>query len=256
MYSQQASLIEGRETGTYSRGFFFGPGFPLGFGKTSPIWFRLLLFPGLGPGMPFLRGVGAAGVEAASEALSTEEGGATGSADVEEGDAISLLWFSLLGFSLLELSLLEFFLLLDEVTLLGKRLRRPGASLRTTVLFDRSDFVDRPFDEEVGVVVTAGMVVISPGRLCFQVLWRGGGTVRLTRCELGRWFSEVLSFPSWCGSTRRVAMLAGYQVPADLFLFLLVFFSSLVFYSFLLRFFFFTAGARLDEGKVFLLGNG
>ena len=86
-YSQQASLIEEREreknsyykivesgeTGTYSRGFFFGPGFPRGLGKISPIWFRLLLLPGLGPGMPFLRGVGAAGMEAASEALSAEE---------------------------------------------------------------------------------------------------------------------------------------------------------------------------------------
>jgi len=164
------SLLWSAVPSSLSRGFFFGPGFPLGFGKTSPIWFRLLLLPGLGPGMPFLRGVGAAGVEAASEALSTEEGGATGSADVEEGDALSLLWFSLLGFSLVELSLLEFFLLLDEVTLLGNRLRRFGASLRTTALFDRSDFVDRPFDEEVGVVVTAGMVVISPGSLCFLVL--------------------------------------------------------------------------------------
>jgi hypothetical protein len=139
-------VVESGEPRTYSRGFFFGPGFPRGLGKISPIWFRLLLLPGLGPGIPFLRGVGAAGVEAASEALSTEEGGAKGSADVEEGDALSLLGF---------------FLLLDEATLLGKRLRRSGASLRTTALFDRSDLVvDRPFDEEVGVVVVAaGMVV-------------------------------------------------------------------------------------------------
>lgn len=168
-YSQQASLIEEREreknsyykivesgeTGTYSRGFFFGPGFPRGLGKISPIWFRLLLLPGLGPGMPFLRGVGAAGMEAASEALSAEEGGATGSADVEEGDALSLLGF---------------FLLLDEATLR----RRSGASLRTMALFDRSDLVDRPFDEEVGVVVAAGMVVTG---LPWESLLPGSGVV-------------------------------------------------------------------------------
>lgn len=47
--------------------------------------------PGLGPGTPLRRGVSAAevpaaGVDAASEALSTDEGGRGSSADEEAGD--------------------------------------------------------------------------------------------------------------------------------------------------------------------------
>lgn len=39
---------------TYSRGFFFGPGFPLGLGMPSGMSEDGPLFvPGLGPGMPF-----------------------------------------------------------------------------------------------------------------------------------------------------------------------------------------------------------
>ena len=37
---------------TYSRGFFFGPGFPLGFGGPSAMRPAPLFAPGFGPGMP------------------------------------------------------------------------------------------------------------------------------------------------------------------------------------------------------------
>jgi hypothetical protein len=70
----------GINRGTYSLGFFFGPGLPLGFGRPSvPSDPRPLFDPGMGPFL-FLGGsagvapsVGGAGVEFESDGLSVEE---------------------------------------------------------------------------------------------------------------------------------------------------------------------------------------
>lgn len=89
--------------GTYSRGFFLGPGLPLGFGMPSMSAFPLL-DPGFGPGMPFLLTplVGGAkvfesetvpfsnGVEVASVVLLEGAGGSTAcvvGVEVDDEDA-------------------------------------------------------------------------------------------------------------------------------------------------------------------------
>lgn len=98
--------------------------------------------------MPFLRGasVGGAwggGLEAASEALSTEDAGAVGSA-VEAGDDGSLVLA--LAFSLFSTELLP-----------GKRPSRPDGSLRTMVRLDR---LERPLVEGEEVMLeAAGMAI-------------------------------------------------------------------------------------------------
>lgn len=46
---------------TYSLGFFFGPGFPLGLGSPSAVKERPLFEPGFGPGIPFLLGAASVG---------------------------------------------------------------------------------------------------------------------------------------------------------------------------------------------------
>jgi hypothetical protein len=84
---------------TYSLGFFLGPGFPRGFGTGSAG--RLLLEPGLGPGMPpfFLdesgevADPGAVGV-AVSEPGSADEAGSGGEAETEADDDGDSLIFS------------------------------------------------------------------------------------------------------------------------------------------------------------------
>lgn len=152
-----------------------GPGLPLGLGKTSLIWFRFLLLPGLGPGMPFLRGAsagaaGAAGVEAVSEALSAEDAGAAGSA-VEAGDEASLLSLAL-----------EFSLSSPELP--EKRPSRPDGSLRTTVPLDR---LERPLveGEEAVVLEAAGMAEV-----CAAVVSASLDVSvfsRMVRIEVGGW---------------------------------------------------------------------
>jgi hypothetical protein len=131
---------------SYSLGFFLGPGLPRGLGKASPIWARVRLLPGFGPGMPFLRvpSVGTAGVEAASDPLSTEDAGGTGSAVEEEAEGDELP----LGGSFLPLT-----------GVLEKRLRRPGESLRMMIRLERSALLDRPFEGDGTMVLEAGMTV-------------------------------------------------------------------------------------------------
>jgi hypothetical protein len=54
---------------TYKRGFFLGPGFPLGFAfGPASAWAAVLFVPGLGPGTPFFLPLAAGG--GASELLS------------------------------------------------------------------------------------------------------------------------------------------------------------------------------------------
>lgn len=132
--------------GTYSLGFFLGPGFPRGLGSTSPTWCSPLLLPGFGPGTPLRRDASfmvAGVVEPTSDALSAEEAGSAGSA-VDTGDDALL-------------SLTPLFSLSSKEP--GNRPKRPEDSLRMTVLLlGFSDRLIRPL-VEVGdeVVVDAGM---------------------------------------------------------------------------------------------------
>lgn len=133
----QLLVLTGSRGITYSLGFFLGPGLPLGLGPRSPFWVRPLLFPGLGPGIPFLRAPSApAGVEGASEALSTDEAGGTASPEVDDGgDDMSF------GLSLSSEGVLE----------LGKRASRLDGSLRTM------DRPERPLVEGEADEFEAGM---------------------------------------------------------------------------------------------------
>lgn len=92
------------------------------------------MLPSLGPGIPFLRAPSAppAGVEAASEALSTEEAGSTASPDVDEGgDEIMSFALSLSS---------------EGVLLLGKRESRVEDSFRTMARLGRP-LAEREVDE-------------------------------------------------------------------------------------------------------------
>lgn len=143
-------------TNTYSLGFFFGPGFPLGLGVVSLIWFTPRLAPGLGPGTPLRRGVSAAevpaaGVDAASDALS--DGGIGASTEDDAGEEGS---FSLTGESALDSSSLMILFFLSFTSGgggLAKRLNKSGESLRTTTPFEEGpDRLERPL-----VAVAAGI---------------------------------------------------------------------------------------------------
>jgi hypothetical protein len=108
---------------TYTLGFFLGPGLPLCLGPTSPLA-KPLLLPALGPNKDFLRALSAppAGVDAASEALSTEEAGGRGSPEVDDGgDEVSF-----------DLALSS-----GDVLLLGKRASRLDGSFRTMARLER-----------------------------------------------------------------------------------------------------------------------
>lgn len=80
---------------TYIRGFFLGPGFPLGLGKPSGVrLLAALLVPGFGPGIPLFFGAAAGGAsEFGLDGVSVPlaEGTALGSAGVSEGDG-STTW--------------------------------------------------------------------------------------------------------------------------------------------------------------------
>ena len=93
---------ESDERHAYSLGFFFGPGFPLGFGVGSEPTPEPCFVPGFGPDMPFFfasSAVGSragvaplAGVEFVSDAFSVDEVEATGAAgvDVDDEDDLDL----------------------------------------------------------------------------------------------------------------------------------------------------------------------
>ena len=115
--------------GTYNRGFFFGPGLFLGFSTVSAP--EALLAPGLGPGMA-LEAEGSAdgtGVDAVSEALSTEDAAATGGIDTGEGEAV-FLDFGSFGAS--------------DIGVLGKWPSCVEESLNMIILLCFDDLVDRP----------------------------------------------------------------------------------------------------------------
>lgn len=135
-----------------SLGFFFGPGFPLGLEKDSVAWPALRLVPDLGAGKPLRRGVSAAdvpgaGVDAASEALSTDDGGTGRSAEDEAGDEGS---FSLTG----GLALVLFFLVAFSFTSgLANRLSSSGDNLRMTIALGAADRLERPFVVDVAAAI-------------------------------------------------------------------------------------------------------
>ncbi|MCJ1362372.1 hypothetical protein MMC16_001475 [Acarospora aff. strigata] len=125
----------------YSFGFFFGPGFPLGFGVESVPTPGPLFEPGLGPGMFILfvssaaDGVApATGVEFVSEALSVDDAEATGGAevDVDDEDVLDLESLRVEG--------------LDE-----KRVSKAGGRRNRTILLDFEvlDDLSEDKDEEV-----------------------------------------------------------------------------------------------------------
>ena len=115
--------------------------------------------PGLGPGTPLRRGVSAAevpaaGVDAASEALSTDEGGRGSSADEEAGDEGS--WI-LTGESVLLTLPRLLFLSFPSGGGVTNWLSRSVDSLRTTILLEGPDRLERPFAVELAELA-AGMV--------------------------------------------------------------------------------------------------
>lgn len=119
------------------------------------------MLPGLGPGMPLRRGVSgldvpAAGVDAASEALSTEDGGRGISAAEDAGDD----GCSLTGDSGRASLLLLPFLSLGSAGGGANRLNRSGDSFRMTVpLAEPPDRLGRrPFEDDGVAELEAGIV--------------------------------------------------------------------------------------------------
>lgn len=91
--------------------------------------------------------VPAAGVDPASEALSTDDGGMGGSSEDEAGDEGS---FSLTG----GLALVLFFLVAFSLTSgLANRLSSSGDNLRTTIALGAADRLERLFVEVAAAIV-------------------------------------------------------------------------------------------------------
>lgn len=133
-------------------GFFRGPGLPLVLDSVSPAWLKVRLFPDRAPWAPLRPGWSAAavagplaGVEAASEALSTlstEGGRAAGSGDDEAGE-VSFPFPLALGES-------DFFPGLSE-----NPLSSVGDSLRTNTVLEAPGRLERRLAE---LAEDAGMV--------------------------------------------------------------------------------------------------
>jgi hypothetical protein len=155
---------ERRMIWTYSLGLFLGPGFPLGFRLLSGVALRPLLAPGFGPGRPFRRSAAegaAAGVEAASEALSTEDAAGAGSAAVDEGEEGTSSFLrgepaASVVLLLARAAAVLLFLLLSFVSGIGANFfRRLDESLRTTTNLEVAVPLERPLEREFEDIVSS-----------------------------------------------------------------------------------------------------
>lgn len=137
-------------TSTYNRGFFFGPGLFLGFTIVSAP--DALLAPGLGPGMAFGAGgsVGGTGVDAVSDALSTDDAAAAEGIAMGEGEEALFDFVSAGG---------------SEVgVVVGKRPSCVEESRSMTTLLCFDDLVDRPAtDDGPAAFVSEGDIIFLKG---------------------------------------------------------------------------------------------
>lgn len=155
----------------YSLGFFFGPGFPLGFGVESVPTPEPRFAPGFGPGKPFFfasSAVGSrfgvapgAGVEFVSEAFSVDEVEATGAAGVEVDDEDDLDLESL-----------------RDEGLGAKRVSKVGERCNLTILLDLEFLDGRSEDNDDEFAC----VVFFDDMMC-DLWWRDGRVERdRSRC--------------------------------------------------------------------------